>query len=124
LGFDKYEEAHADGLQILRYNLTKAYLSHSDWIDGSDQLEHDHDSALKGGNRFATILLYMSDLGPNDGGETVFTDAWPVGQAEEDKIDTNKVKSQSNNLDVPIFYFLQYPPLSLFLLSHIVYRFI
>jgi hypothetical protein len=27
----------------------------------------------------------MSDLGPGDGGETVFTEAWPVGQAKEDR---------------------------------------
>lgn len=34
-----------------------------DWIDGNDQLEHNYHSAGLGGNRFATILLYMSDLG-------------------------------------------------------------
>jgi hypothetical protein len=90
-------EAHADGLQILRYNLTKAYAAHSDWIDASDKVEHDHNAAGVGGNRFATILLYMSDLGPGEGGETVFTEAWPVGQAEEDRIDTNKVRQ--SNLD-------------------------
>jgi hypothetical protein len=99
LGFDQYMEEHADGLQILRYNLTKAYVAHSDWIDGNDKVEHNHESAGVGGNRFATILLYMSDLGPGEGGETVFTDAWPVGQAEEDRIDTNKVRQ--SNLDFP-----------------------
>ena len=40
-------------------------------------LEHDYNSAGKGGNRFATILLYMSDMGPDDGGETVFSQAYP-----------------------------------------------
>jgi hypothetical protein len=124
LGFDEYLEEHADGLQILRYNLTKAYISHSDWIEGNDQVEHDHESAFKGGNRFATILLYMSDLGPGDGGETVFTEAWPVGQAEEDKIDTNKVKSQSNNLAFPFLLFavptsVTFPPFSHCLSIHL-----
>jgi len=57
LGFDEYIESHADGLQILRYNLTTAYLPHMDWIDGNDQLEHDYESGQLGGNRFATILL-------------------------------------------------------------------
>jgi len=33
LGFDEYIEAHTDGLQILRYNISKAYNSHLDWID-------------------------------------------------------------------------------------------
>lgn len=33
LGFDEYIEAHSDGLQILRYNVSKAYNSHLDWIE-------------------------------------------------------------------------------------------
>ena len=33
LGFDKYEESYSDGLQILRYNVSKAYNSHLDWIE-------------------------------------------------------------------------------------------
>jgi hypothetical protein len=109
LGFDEYQESFSDGLQILRYNLTKAYVSHMDWIEGSDLVEHDYDSAGKGGNRFSTILLYMSDLGPDDGGETVFTEAWPVGQAEEDRVSSTSVRilyerllSVSCSLDSPI----------------------
>lgn len=58
---------------------------------GNDQLEHDYDTAHKGGNRFATILLYMTDLGEKDGGETVFTEARLVGQAEEDQVDLKTV---------------------------------
>lgn len=72
LGFDEYIESHSDGLQILRYNQTKAYTAHMDWIDDDGKQVHNYDSAGKGGNRFATILLYMTDLGPEDGGETVF----------------------------------------------------
>ena len=72
LGFDEYIESHSDGLQILRYNQTKAYTAHMDWIDDDGKQAHNYDSAGKGGNRFATILLYMTDLGPEDGGETVF----------------------------------------------------
>lgn len=66
-------------------------MSHMDWIDGDDSLEHDYESAAKGGNRFATILLYMSDLGEMDGGETVFTEAWPANVAQEDRINTDMV---------------------------------
>lgn len=29
----------------------------------------------------------MSDLGPNDGGETVFPKGWPANVAEEDRLD-------------------------------------
>lgn len=87
LGYDEYLESHGDGLQLLRYNLTTAYIPHMDWIDDpSGRLKHNYDSAHKGGNRYATILLYMSDLDEDAGGETVFTKGWPVGQAEEDHV--------------------------------------
>lgn len=33
LGFDEYYESHTDGLQILRYNRTKAYTPHMDYLD-------------------------------------------------------------------------------------------
>jgi hypothetical protein len=87
LGFDQYWESHGDGLQILRYNISKAYNSHLDWIeDKSGELEHDYESGGTGGNRFATILLYMSDLDPEDGGETVFPKGWPAHLDPSDRI--------------------------------------
>lgn len=78
LGFDEYIEGHSDGLQILRYNQTKAYTAHMDWIDDDGKSEHNFDSAGKGGNRYATILLYMTDLSEEDGGETVFVNGKPL----------------------------------------------
>ena len=45
------------------------------------------DSEHLGSNRFATILLYMTDLEKGDGGETVFTKGWPVDQKEEDHVE-------------------------------------
>ncbi|KAL7540883.1 hypothetical protein ACHAXR_010453 [Thalassiosira sp. AJA248-18] len=90
LGFDTYEESLTDGLQVLRYNKTTAYIPHLDWIDDyQKQQEHDFDSEHMGSNRFATILLYMTDLEEGDGGETVFTQGWPAGQAEEDHVQFN-----------------------------------
>jgi hypothetical protein len=81
-----------DGLQILRYNVSTSYNSHLDYIeDRSGQLEHDFDSSGTGGNRFATILLYMSDLGPDDGGETVFPKVWPPTLPVEERISTQAV---------------------------------
>jgi hypothetical protein len=50
------------------------------------QLEHDYESGGTGGNRFATILMYMSDLGPEDGGETVFPHGWPPGVHESKRV--------------------------------------
>lgn len=125
LGFDEYIESHADGLQILRYNLTTAYSKHSlvfiafclhdlhfltrsssfakvphlDFLDIDEKFEHDYDSAGRGGNRFATILLYMTDLDEKDGGETVFTEAWPTGQAEEDHVDIKTVCLRTSPLN-------------------------
>jgi len=91
LGFDQYIESHSDGLQILRYNVSKAYNSHLDFIeDGSGQLKHDYESSGTGGNRFATILLYMSDLGDDDGGETVF----PHGSLSREHAPIDKVREQ------------------------------
>lgn len=85
LGFDEYLESHSDGLQILRYNLTAAYNSHMDWIEDNPNVEHDYQSAGVGGNRFATILMYMTDLEPENGGETVFPKGLPFGGESVDQ---------------------------------------
>ena len=79
LGIRPYDETFADGIQILRYNQTTAYISHMDWIEPT-KLNNDHDWESSGGgtNRYATILLYLS--GVEDGGETVFTQAKPIGE--------------------------------------------
>ena len=58
------------------------------------QLEHDYESAGTGGNRFATILMYMSDLGPEDGGETVFPKAWPPNVPQDQRIGQNEALEQ------------------------------
>ena len=65
---------------------------HMDYLDIDKRLEHDYDSSQKGGNRFATILLYMTDLAEKDGGETVFIDAWPTGQQKEDHVPIETVR--------------------------------
>ena len=44
-----------------------------------------YDSAGKGGNRFATVLLYMSDLPEEAGGETVFSEAYPPEIPESER---------------------------------------
>ncbi|GAB5033500.1 Hypothetical protein NocV09_01400340 [Nannochloropsis oceanica] len=71
LGMRPYVETWADGLQVLRYNESKAYISHLDYLEVNDRSNHDFDSAREGGtNRFATVLLYLTDV--EQGGETVF----------------------------------------------------
>jgi len=92
LGFDTYIESFTDGLQVLRYNKTTAYIPHMDWIDDPQKREvHNFESSRLGTNRFATILLYMSDLGEGDGGETVFKNGWPIDVPVEER----KAKSQA-----------------------------
>mmetsp|Transcript_17929 Transcript_17929/g.41347 ORF Transcript_17929/g.41347 Transcript_17929/m.41347 type:complete len:640 (-) Transcript_17929:74-1993(-) len=98
LGFDEYLESHSDGLQILRYNVSKAYNSHLDWIeDRGGQLQHDYESSGTGGNRFATILLYMTDLDENEGGETVFPHGIPSNIPEEERITKHEAREQLRN---------------------------
>ena len=79
LGIRPYDESFSDGIQVLRYNQTTAYIAHMDWIEPT-KLNNDHnwESAGEGTNRYATILLYLS--GVEDGGETVFTQAKPIGE--------------------------------------------
>ncbi len=84
LGFDEYVESYTDGLQVLRYNKTTAYIPHMDWIDDPGRTNsHDFLSAGVGTNRFATVLLYMTNLEDGDGGETVFKHGWPVDLSPE-----------------------------------------
>jgi len=101
LGFDEYIESFTDGLQVLRYNKTTAYIPHMDWIDDPQKHEvHNYDSARQGTNRFATILLYMSDVNEGDGGETVFKQGWPVDVAEEDRKSRSEVLEEIRALGV------------------------
>lgn len=60
-------------------------------------MKHDYDSAGTGGNRFATILLYMSDLGENDGGETVFPYGEPTHIPEEERITQKEVRNKTGS---------------------------
>jgi hypothetical protein len=54
-----------------------------DYLDNNKDESYDYDSSGVGGNRFATILLYFTDMGDKDGGETVFPRAWPSGERVE-----------------------------------------
>ena len=66
-----------------------------------DSEPYDYDSAGVGGNRFATILLYMSDLSEEDGGETVFAKAPPAGEdtLRPTKEVVRELRSSSSSLD-------------------------
>lgn len=91
LGFDEYYESHTDGLQILRYNLTTAYVPHMDYLTDVATEKYDYRSEGRGGNRFATILLYMSDLEESHGGETVFSKGERILKEGEVALDQKEV---------------------------------
>ena len=73
-----------DGLQVLRYNTSKAYIPHLDFLEDNGS-GHDYDAQEQGSNRFATILFYLSDV--DEGGETVFTEGQPVEDGRVDALD-------------------------------------
>eukprot|EP00744_Colponema_vietnamica_P024983 GILI01036596.1.p1 GENE.GILI01036596.1~~GILI01036596.1.p1 ORF type:complete len:479 (-),score=112.78 GILI01036596.1:39-1475(-) len=65
-----YVRSHADGLQVLRYDKTQRYNAHFDYFDRHNPQFKDWEVVQKGHNRFATVLLYLSDV--EGGGHTVF----------------------------------------------------
>ena len=74
LGFPYFDDRMNDGVQILRYNQTQAYITHMDYftsLSSKEQRNHNYEARdLTGSNRFATVFFYLSDV--EDGGETVF----------------------------------------------------
>jgi hypothetical protein len=96
LGYDEYWNGHDDGLQVLRYNTSQAYIQHDDYLSDPDKRDSfDYESAKKGGNRYATVLLYMTDLPEGAGGETVFSEAWPENVPENER---KHIKTTINEL--------------------------
>jgi hypothetical protein len=61
LGMEPYDDEMTDGLQVLRYNVSTAYITHTDYLEDNGS-GHDYDSANMGSNRFATLLFYLSDV--------------------------------------------------------------
>jgi len=94
LGIDPYDETLADGLQVLRYNQTNAYIPHLDWITPPENdNDHNWESAEGGTNRYATVFFYLSDV--DNGGETVFTEAKPYTTAYEINDDGSNTPKQA-----------------------------
>ncbi|CAM9469346.1 unnamed protein product, partial [Hapterophycus canaliculatus] len=57
LGIEEYHESWADGLQVLRYNESQAYVVHYDYLESAEG--HDFKSEGLGTNRFATVCEYV-----------------------------------------------------------------
>ena len=54
---------HGEGMQILHYTSGQKYEPHFDYFQDKENTKH-------GGQRVATVLLYLSDV--EEGGETIF----------------------------------------------------
>ena len=54
--------SHVEVLQLVRYEKGQQYTPHRDYFEPS----------FKGQNRLFTVLIYLTDLGPEDGGRTIF----------------------------------------------------
>lgn len=59
-------EENAESLQVLRYETGQKYDAHFDYF-------HDRNNLKRGGQRVATVLMYLTDV--KKGGETVFPNA-------------------------------------------------
>ena len=109
LGFDSYDESLTDGLQVLRYNKTTAYIDHMDYIEGDTAIQNsNYDSMNLGSDRFGTILMYFNDLPEGSGGETVFTEAGSIHKSESNFLNLHKVKVTINiaylYIEIPLIF--------------------
>lgn len=68
-----YDNALADGIQVLRYNISGGYRWHTDWFPEKTVYGRNHDVTRGGVNRFATVFLFLSDV--EFGGQTGFPEA-------------------------------------------------
>jgi prolyl 4-hydroxylase len=89
-----YDEAMADGIQVLRYNLGQAYIAHTDFFPPGTSDDHNWDSSDGGTNRLATLFLYLSDV--EEGGQTVFPRAEaPSGPNASSLLDRNIIQGEA-----------------------------
>jgi prolyl 4-hydroxylase len=69
-----YDDGMVDGLQIVRYNTSKFYNEHMDYLDAANASpDNSMDHATGGTNRYATVFFYLNDV--PEGGQTGFTKA-------------------------------------------------
>jgi prolyl 4-hydroxylase len=70
LRIPKFQENMADGIQVLRYETSQAYIAHHDYFPVRQSEDFNWDPSRGGSNRFATVFLYLSNV--EAGGQTCF----------------------------------------------------
>ncbi|MEW5305302.1 MAG: hypothetical protein WDW36_007852 [Sanguina aurantia] len=65
-------EENGEPMEVLRYVNGQKYDAHNDWFDPKDMKDDN--------NRAATVLMYLSGVLPNAGGETALPLATPVDE--------------------------------------------
>lgn len=85
---DRWEEP-----QTVRYRQTEKFTWHLDALAPSDDL------IRKGGQRVATLLVYLTDVGENNGGSTVFRDLRGSMSSSMSGSSSSSNRSDSSDLD-------------------------
>lgn len=73
----EYNLPQYDGLQIVRYRKGQAYNFHDDaYFKAADSKYNWDSTTMTGGNRYATLFIYLQDVAEEAGGQTVFSKAY------------------------------------------------
>lgn len=76
LGRSPLDGRQAETMQVVFYDENQHYFLHRDYTPADEDLSNPYH--LGGGNRFATLLLYLNDV--EEGGETIFPYVSPTGE--------------------------------------------
>jgi len=89
---------NGEGIQILRYQDGQQYRPHQDYF-------HDTQNVVDGGQRVATMLMYLSDV--EEGGETVFPNVpAPEGQGPRSECGAKGLSVPPRKGDAVLFWSL------------------
>mmetsp|Transcript_12768 Transcript_12768/g.21668 ORF Transcript_12768/g.21668 Transcript_12768/m.21668 type:complete len:268 (+) Transcript_12768:117-920(+) len=94
---------HGEGLQILHYEEGQKYEAHYDYF-------HDQVNIKNGGQRIATVLMYLSDV--EEGGETAFPNGKPLPSYKQRQGDLSPCAQKGASVkarrgDAMLFYSLK-----------------
>jgi prolyl 4-hydroxylase len=68
-GIDHWEEP-----QTVRYRRNEKFTWHLDALAPDNSIDNDDNLHIRGGQRIATLLVYLTDMAENEGGATMFRD--------------------------------------------------